>query len=101
MKFRSGFVSNSSSSSFIVNKYKISKEQIDKIINHAEEYAKLSQRKKNLIYGSTTVEDMDTWDVDNSDEDELVLSTYMDNFNMEEFLKAIGVPEEGIRLESY
>lgn len=47
MKIRSGFVSNSSSSSFIVQKKYLSQEQICKIENHIDEAIKILKKKKN------------------------------------------------------
>ena len=87
MKISSGFVSNSSSSSFILDKKKLSGEQIDKIINHSEEGEKL-----NIMWAD------DAWGVHDR-EDTIILSTTMDNFDMHEFLTQIGALDSII--ESY
>ncbi len=81
MKIRTGFVSNSSSSSFVIKKDKLTAEQIDKIKNHGEEAKKLE-----MDY----VETSDYWTIM---ETPLCIKgdTYMDNFSMEDFLREIGV----------
>jgi hypothetical protein len=38
MKIRNGFVSNSSSSSFVINKAQLTPEQIEKILNYKNEH---------------------------------------------------------------
>lgn len=74
MKCRSGFVSNSSSSSFVIPKCYLSYEQIDKIKNH-----------------HTLVENYeDRWSID-ADDFEVKGYSSLDNFNMHQFLKNIGV----------
>ena len=100
MKKRKGFVSNSSSSSFIINKEDITKKQKNKIINHIDEAKKMSSPDNtpdgyDFKYGWE-----DTWSVRES-EDELMLSTTMDNFDMYEFLIDIGVDREDIKDEGW
>lgn len=46
MKLRNGFVSNSSSSSYIINRHKINEKQLDQIINHIEESQELNERNQ-------------------------------------------------------
>jgi len=76
MKHRCGFVSNSSSSSFVVSKLSLTDSQIEAIKNH---------EKSGLPNA-----DSDRWNIDES---EYVLSgsTFMDNFDMSEFMELIGV----------
>ena len=83
MKIRLYFVSNSSSSSFAINKKYLSPYQIQLIKDHkncGEEYADSDpweiRERKNNIEGSTT----------------------MANFDFHEYLKKIGVKEEWIEL---
>jgi len=79
MKIRNGFVSNSSSSSFVIALNEITVEQLEKIKNHSEEGKKLG-----MEYAS------DEWFI--KVRNGLVTgSTIMDNFNMQEFLEKIGV----------
>lgn len=85
MKIRNGFVSNSSSSSFVIDKHKISGFQLGQIHNHVQVAKDLG-----VDYGWD-----DPWDVEERDHI-LVLSTTMDNFNMSGFLEAIGVPGDAI-----
>lgn len=79
MKIRQGFVSNSSSSSFVIPMSALTPEQLDKIHNHIEE-------GKNL--GMECCRESDAWNIK---EASLSLSTNMDNFDMYHFLQAIGV----------
>jgi len=87
MKFRKGFVSNSSSSSFIILKDNLSEEQIDQIYNH-QEYA-----EKNFPQLEYT-----DWGWDVLEETEIAIKVYTDmaNFNMYEYLLLIGVKEDDI-----
>ena len=79
MKYRIDFVTNSSSSSFTIQKGKLSEKQVMAIINHS----KLG-KMIGIEYSS------DEWKVEVTDE--IVLAdTYMNNFNMGEFLDKIGV----------
>lgn len=80
MKTRNCFVSNSSSSSFIIMKRDLTNLQVYQIINH---------EKEAVNYGMS-IEEYDAWDVDNK-KNSLRLSTGMDNFDIFEFLKRIGV----------
>ena len=76
MKIRSGFVSNSSSSSFIVPKNCLNETQINLIVNH---------NKTELPYAHQA------WKIQET-ETELSGSTWMNNFDMRQFMKDIGVP---------
>ena len=73
------YTTNSSSSSFIIVKRHLTSEQIMKIHKHSEE--------------------TDRWDEWNISEDEFTISgsTGMDNFDMDEFLIKIGVPENIVK----
>lgn len=83
MKIRNGFVSNSSSSSFVINKDDLDQSQIYKIINHIE-YANM----KGFNCGYMAEEDAWIITIENG----LVRGeTYMTNFNMREFFENIGV----------
>lgn len=75
MKIRLGFVSNSSSSSFVLSKKNLTGEQIDKIYAHKE------------VAGD------DAWDISET-ENEIRLSTLMNNFNMLGYLVEIEVANE-------
>jgi hypothetical protein len=89
MKFRTGFVSNSSNSSFIVLKKYLSADQIDKIKNHidcaSENFPQIHYAYPNQV-----------WNVEETEE-QVTTSTTMDNFDMFEFLLAIGVEEDHIQ----
>ena len=79
MKIRTGFVSNSSSSSFVVKKVDLTELQICKIKNHLQESG--IDSKSGLD---------DEWVIEEN-EYEIIGHTFMDNFDMDEFLNRIGV----------
>lgn len=86
MKIRQGFVSNSSSSSFVIYLSDITAEQLSKILNHAEEGEKLGIEHAREW----------AWDVRTSDGC-VGGSTYLDNFDMGEFFARIGVPFDKVK----
>lgn len=88
MKTRSSFVSNSSSSSFIINKKNLTDEQVYKIKNHIQEAIKTPNYSELFDYADKD----DAWNIIENEE-EIGLSTTMDNFDMEEWLEYIGLKE--------
>jgi hypothetical protein len=89
MKTRMGFVSNSSSSSFVVDKNLVTEKQLDQIRCHSE------------IGEEMGVEYTDwAWEIGETDE-VIYGSTLMDNFDMEEFLGKIGVPSKAVKWDDY
>jgi hypothetical protein len=81
MKTRQGFVSNSSSASFVVSRSALTELQIALIKNHA---------KAAKILFPTKHHDFDAWEItDNGSE--IYGSTIMDNGDMGQFLARIGV----------
>ena len=96
MKIRNGFVSNSSSSSFIIKKEKLTKDQISAILNYEEVYDKIPDIIKHcndMIYGA------EGWNIE-EDDNEIRGYTYMDNFGMFDYLRMIGISEFDMDLES-
>lgn len=85
MKVRNGFVSNSSSSSFVINLEDISAKQLKKIQSH----------KLRLEFWQN---DDDEWTID-VDDDKVSGHTWMDNFDMHEYLKDIGVDMSKVKWE--
>jgi len=85
MKIRYGFVSNSSSSSFVIKKHYLSQQQIDGIKNHATcgiEYA-----------------DDGYWEIIES-ENAIEGFTIMDNFNLIAYMNnKLGVRKEHIKFD--
>ena len=80
MKTRNGFVSNSSSSSFVINLEDISAKQLKLIQSH-----QIEGKKLDIPWADT-----DFWDVTVT-ETTVEGSTFMDNFSMSDFLDEIGV----------
>ena len=93
MKIRLGFVSNSSSSSFIVMKKVLSEKQIVAIRDHIQ----YSQDNFPRIEWADAGE---YWDIDETDE-QMRLYTGMDNFDMHKFLLALGLEDDDIQWENY
>ena len=86
MKVRADFVTNSSSSSFVISKKHLDKEQILAIKQHISLGKKLGIHNCNLE---------DAWDVSENDE-YIGVYTPQDNFDMLQFLDIIGVNSEYI-----
>jgi hypothetical protein len=92
MKTRMGFVSNSSSSSFIIKKENLSEKQL-KIIRIHTHYAKTHYPNEGFF-----CHDGDSWNINETPE-EISGDTLMTNFDMEKFLGLIGVKDEDIQWE--
>jgi hypothetical protein len=82
MKIRVSFVSNSSSASFVLNRRRLTPEQEYKIINYLDFIEEMNMEYKEYI-----------WQVTVSKET-IELSTWLDNFDMKEYLEKIGVSNE-------
>jgi len=83
MKIRNGFVSNSSSSSFIIQRSDLTASQLYAIEHHIE-YA-----NEHELDGGNHHED-DAWSI-TCDRDIIEGSTWMDNFSMSDVLDHLGV----------
>ena len=81
MKIRRGFVANSSSSSFVIALHRITGRQLKLIKAHS-------------LKGGPDAREW-PWSIEVT-EDEVRGSTMMDNFDMVEYLRHIGVPDEAI-----
>jgi hypothetical protein len=102
VKTRLGFVSNSSSSSFVISKYYLSPWQIDQIKNYDEEGQNLNKIHENDDWDKRRdyckSSDYDRWIITETD-DEVRGFTAMDNFDMATFLEDIGVLKVAVRWE--
>jgi len=84
MKTRKGYVSNSSSSSFLIKLDNLSKKQIDRIVNYQDsDYYKKHKCDPDWIISM--------------DEDVIEGNAWMDNFDFGEYLDRIGVDENDIK----
>ena len=85
MKKRLGFVSNSSSASFVLNMRALAKFQIDAVLDCVEYAEKLLRWKKDDCY--------EGWTIEMSKEKNTIEGwTHMDNFEMDEFFEKLGIP---------
>ena len=99
MKIRTGHVSNSSSSSFVLDTNFLSTVMMDKIFNHIKvAQAEYDRRGKSYEQSDEFgyAGDGDGWDVRSVGKNKLAVATIMDNFDMDYFFKFIGVPKEAI-----
>lgn len=90
MKLRQGFVSNSSSSSFVIPLSLISQKDIDSIKNHIE-----IAKKHESYYDFDGVYEEDSWSI-YEEEFYLTGSCTMDNFDMHTFLHKLLKIQPGI-----
>jgi hypothetical protein len=108
MKYRSGFISNSSSASFVVNLNDITPLQRYLIENHIAEAKKIvikdfltkdhpNEAKKLEQYFNES-SGYDAWEIEIKDNN-LVGYTSMANFDMESFLKLINVDLNKVKYE--
>ena len=99
MKYREGYVSNSSSSSFVLDTTLLTSDMMDKIFNHIQvaqrEYEKMGISNKQTGYFGYA-EDEDAWNVEHIDKNKMAVYTHMTNFDMEYFFEFIKVPKEAI-----
>lgn len=113
MKIHNCFISNSSSASYIIVTNNITVEQLKQIINHIETAKEIIKRDKIDLERDENgqpyavddyelfsfVNENNKWDVKFIDKNKILVDTYMNNFNMMNFLLYIKVPIEDIKIE--
>jgi len=92
MKIRTNFVSNSSSSSFIINKDNLAEKQIKEIKRHLDIAYKYLPKDRQYLHN---LELYNAWII-TEDEEHIYGKTDIDNFDMAKFLKALKVKDENI-----
>ena len=90
MKYRTGFVSNSSSPSFVIALMDLTPHKLQQIWDHQSEGQKME-----LMWTKT-----DPWSIQTTST-ELRGSTSMGNFDMGKFLHRIGVPDAAITWDEF
>lgn len=96
MKLKTDFITNSSSTSFIIDKKHLTKKQIMMIHDHIE-LGKILEDHMGMrsYFGKYPLTIFDEWKIEEYS-DQLKFDTIMDNFDMWWFLKEIGVKDEHI-----
>jgi hypothetical protein len=102
MKVRTGHVSNSSSSSFIIDRYGVSQRQVDKILCHIKVSEEMPYREDEdcVCDVEWCNRPEDEWNIKVTDIT-VAGTTNIDNFDMRHFLYRIGVADKDIAWGEY
>jgi len=95
MKIRTDFVTNSSSSSFVIFRKDITPIQLEMLLNYIHIIKTFGDKIPNLEYPDTH----DSWEIDVNDE-KVTGFTCMDNWGFDSFLEYIGLDMEKVKYEN-
>jgi hypothetical protein len=101
MKIRTGFVSNSSSSSFILSTRQLTSDQIEFIKDYEKIIDIMIERKDPNLKNFDLSYHRCKWEIEHDEDNRLLkFSTWMDNFNMFQWFAYLNIPTDALVVEA-